>query len=185
MYDYQQNAARKDAERERVAYEKALAKYDAINMAADEGVFQVTIQSDSGTITMPVSFVTGRDVATWLAEAQAAWLKQVEKYLNSSLVNLGEETEVEQNRVWLRQEQAEEAAAQRRAAFQAEAQQIRQEDLAQQAAATAAPKQVGRPRKPRPQPELVGQMAGAAAAVPMNGSTAHAAARATGSTPQA
>jgi hypothetical protein len=97
MYNFQQNAVRKDAERERAVYEKLLAKYDTLSTAADEGVFQVTVHTDSGTITIPTEFAKGRGIAIELAEVLSDWIIKIERNLNSSLEALGDEVKEDQN----------------------------------------------------------------------------------------
>lgn len=118
MYNFQQGShgPERDAERETVAYQKLLAKYEALRTAADEGVFQVTIHSDSGTITMPVSFLEGRNIAITLAEHFADWVEHVEKSLNYSLEAVGDELKLDRKEKEARQQQRNREAVVSRAA---------------------------------------------------------------------
>lgn len=158
MYNFQQavHGPSIEAAREKAAYDKLLAKYEALQFAADEGVFQVTVHTDSGPITVPVSFLEGRNIAALLAESFAEWVQQMENTLNWSIEAAGDEFKIDK-----KQKEARAAAKQPVAPA-----------LAQQAAATATPAQrgPGRPRRAAtPKPEVGQQLAVAANAVPMNG----------------
>lgn len=107
MYNFQQGShgAEQDAERETVAYKKLLTKYDALRLAADEGVFQITIHTDSGSINVPVSFLAGRNIATQLAEDFANWVEHIEKSLNYSLEAVADELRADRKEKEERQQQ--------------------------------------------------------------------------------
>ncbi len=169
MYNFQQavHGPSIEAAREKAAYDKLLAKYEALQFAADEGVFQVTIHSDSGPITVPVSFLEGRNIAALLAESFAEWVQQMETTLNWSIEAAGDEFKIEKERKVAAEEALEARQKAGRAAIAAS---YEVPVLAQQAAATAAPVQrkPGRPKR-QPQPEVAQQLAVAANAVPMNG----------------
>jgi uncharacterized protein (DUF885 family) len=182
MYDYQENYSRLAAEREKVVYERMLTQYDALLTASIEGVFEVTVRSQSGAITIPVTLSDGISLTHELIECFSERIESVERNLNTSLAELGAETKhgktTSDRLVEVREKNAVEFAA-----WQA----AEQSYLAQQAATTATPTQKGpgRPKKAiTPKPELMEAVGVMAAQVPMNGSTANAAALATGSMPQ-
>jgi hypothetical protein len=89
MLDYQKNYTRKCAKRETKVYKKLVAQYHELLTAADEGVFQITVHSQSGTITVPVDMKDGSQLTVELLEC---FIKRIERNLNSTLVELGYET---------------------------------------------------------------------------------------------
>lgn len=117
MYNFQQTAhgPERDVEREKVAYDKLLVKYAALRLAADEGVFQVTIHSDSGVITVPVSYFEGCSIAISLAEGFSKWIGHVEGALNYSLEAVADELRAERKEQEARQQQRNQEAAVARA----------------------------------------------------------------------
>lgn len=183
MYDYLKNSALQTAEREKAVYDKMLSLYNQLLFAATEGVYEISVRSHSGLITVPVDLSDGISIAMILAEAFSCRVDKVEEDLNTILMEVGQVADTELNKKWL----AKEALTEQHKRNMAEiAQRYSTPALAQQAAATAAPVQkVGRPRKAAtPKPELMEAVGALAAQVPMNGSTANAASRATGETPQ-
>jgi hypothetical protein len=184
MYDYQENYSRHAAAREKAVYDKLLEQYDALLKASIEGVFEITVRSQSGAIRVPVSLNDGIELTNNLIEAFTGRIDMVERHLNVSLAELGSETELEMKREKEREQEREATIRRNQEAYAAEIQQSLNDYnrlLARDAATSATPiqKGPGRPRKVRLQPELVGEVAGMAAGVPMNSGTALAAGRAT------
>jgi hypothetical protein len=155
MYDHTNDWVNAHTSRLKQLHEDFLAKYDAIQYAQIEGVFECTLRSTSQTVTVGIG---GDEIAQILIE-----------YLSRKLDNI------------------EDRMTYHQAEFVEEMNEAPQ--LAQQAAATAAPAQKGpgRPRKAaKPKPELMEAVGVMASQVPMNigTGTGNAAARATGTMPQ-
>lgn len=183
MYNYLEGSALQAVEREKAVYEKMLSQYQQLLFDATEGVYEISVRSHSGLITVPVNIADGISITHILVEAFSNRVDKVEENLNTTLIELGNEAEVALNKKWLAKEALIEEHKRNLAVIE---QRYSTPALAEQAATTAAPIQkVGRPRKAaKPQAEVMKAVGALAAQVPMNGSTANAAARATGSTPQ-
>lgn len=179
MYDYQENYSRLTADRERAVYEKLLAQYDALLVASIEGVFEITVRSQSGAIVVPVFMNKGIGFTNDLIEYFSERIDRVERNLNTTLKEIGEEAKHAKST----SEMLEEIRQQNKTDF-AQQYAIQQAQLASQAAATAAPVQKG-PGRPRraaiPRPGAMEAAGAMAAQVPMNGSTGQAVGRAVNS----
>jgi hypothetical protein len=92
MLDYQKNYTHKAAKRERKVYKKLLAQYHQLLFAADEGVFEITVRSQSGAVTIPVDLTHGSQLTADLVDGFLGRIKQLEHNLNNSLIELGFET---------------------------------------------------------------------------------------------
>lgn len=165
MYDYLDHHGERAIERKKAIYEKLAAQYYELLSASDEGVFEITVRSQSGSITIPVDLKTGNDLTCNLADAFAVRVDKLEEDLNMVVQNLG----LDNQRV--KHQAAADGREARVAGIEAQAAAI---EAARIETLQTPARQVGRPRKQTM--HAVGQMA---AQVPMNGSTAHAAARAT------
>jgi len=164
MYDYLDHYGKRAIERQKAVYDKLAAQYYQLLSASDEGVFEITVRSQSGTITIPVDLKVGSGIASELAENFSLRVDKLESNLNTTVANLGVENRSTQR-------EAEEKSLRRAAPTPSYA-------LAQQAATPVAQAPV--PQSARPRKATMKAVAGEAALVPMNsGSTAHAASRAT------
>ncbi|MVN78080.1 hypothetical protein GO988_17255 [Hymenobacter sp. HMF4947] len=113
MLDYQKNYTHKTAKRERKVYKKLLAQYHQLLSAADEGVFEITVRSQSGAITVPVSLGDGGQLTADLVDCFAGRIQLLERNLNNSLIEIGFETKKGREKKQKKQAQwAAETAAQ-------------------------------------------------------------------------
>jgi hypothetical protein len=162
----------------RALYNELEAKYTDALFAQSEGVFEITIRSQSKTISIPID---GMDACQLVIEEISSRLSKTERDLRWHTAEQGVEYADELQQTRLKKEQADKDREQRWTEYEDQ-----QRQLARQAAATATPAQKpGRPRKAAtPKREVMETVGAMAAQVPMNGSTANAAARATGLTPQ-
>jgi hypothetical protein len=92
MLDYQKNYTHKAAKRERKVYKKLLVQYHQLLAAADEGVFEITVRSQSGAIAIPVDLKHGGQLTADLVDYFVERIQRLERNLNNSLVELGWET---------------------------------------------------------------------------------------------
>lgn len=179
MYNYRNALREQEVAHERAAYELLLTAFGGLNLAACEGVYEITVRSATQSVTVQVPFVLGGSIASELSSELEDRVVSAENRLNGTIEKAGFDVKAERNGKQARDAKHEENVRQMQAAYEAQ-----QRGLAQMAAASATPPQKGpgRPRKARPEPALVGEVAGLAAAVPMNhGSTGHAVSRATNS----
>jgi hypothetical protein len=178
MYNHQDTWLPTEAQQLEKLYAKQLAQWNALLFAHKEGVFEITIRSQSITETIVLD---GDQIAWELAEAVSDKLSATEAKIRRHTLDKHEHFQDDEK-------QEARAEKRRQEAVDLEHEVYRLNTLlAQQAASTAEPvqRQAGRPRKQAtPKPEVMEQVAAQAAQVPMNGNTANAAARATGSTPQ-
>jgi hypothetical protein len=182
MYNYRTALREQEVAHERAAYELLLTAFGGLNLAACEGVYEITVRSVTQTVTVQVPFRLGNAVATDLSSELEDRVVRAENRLNLTVENAGLECRIDRESKEQRDTQHHANIQQAQAAYAAQAQQLVKQVTA------PAPQQPGpgRPRKKvaAPTPELVGELATGAAGVPMNGSTAHAVARATNA-PQA
>ena len=108
MLDYQKNYNRKCAKRETKVYKKLVAQYHNLLTAADEGVFQITVHSQSGTITVPVDMKDGGQLTAELLECFIKRIQRIERNLNNTLAELGFEAKQARNK---KQQEAAETIA--------------------------------------------------------------------------
>lgn len=160
MYDYQQNYSQQAAEREKAVYESMLAQYNALLYASDEGVFEVTIRSQSGAVTIPVNLLHGTQLTQDLIEGFSRRIDKLQSNLNATIEEIGLETRSKTTRK-AREEAEREAVMQRNRVAYA--------DLAQQVAVPEPVTFNTKTRKPRP--ETMKAVGGRAAQVPMNQAT--------------
>jgi predicted helicase len=92
MYDYQKHYTRKMVKRERRVYKGLLAQYHQLLLAMDEGVFEITVRSESGAVTVPLSLAHSGQVVMEVVELHAKRLQQAEKRLNASVKEANFET---------------------------------------------------------------------------------------------
>jgi hypothetical protein len=178
MYNHQEKYHEIQLAVLRALYAELEAKYSDALFAQSEGVYEVTIRSQSKTISIPID---GLDACQLVIEELSDRLSKTERDLRWHTAEQGGEYADQIQKERLSGVKREQDTAQRWADYEDQ-----QRQLAKQAAGTAAPIQkVGRPRKATtPQPQIMEQVAAQAAQVPMNGSTANPAARATGEMPQ-
>lgn len=147
-------------------YDKFKGIYHALLLAQDEGVYEITVRSQTGVITVPVSFSDGTEIAAMMVENFSKRVDHMETLLNGQLEEAGHELAYDRKKAVIESEAREVEINKERARVAA--------NLAQQAAATAAPAQKGpgRPRKAAtPKPEVMEAVGAIAAQVPMNGSS--------------
>lgn len=159
MYDYQQNAGEFTAQRERAVYEKLVGVYNQLLFAADEGVFEVTIRSQSGAIVVPVSLNDGSQLTHDLLGVFCKQIDRVEDSLNRVIAENGVEVRQELARKQQQARQREEDAVAARAAYEAQTRVL----AVQATVEPAGPKRVRQSR-----PDVMKQTALAASGVPMN-----------------
>lgn len=93
MYDFQENYTQQAAEREKAVYDKLVAQFHQLLYAADEGVFEITVRSLSGPITVAVA--NGSELTQYVVEALSKQIGRIETNLNRTVAEMGSEVKSE------------------------------------------------------------------------------------------
>ncbi|OGX80839.1 hypothetical protein BEN47_06165 [Hymenobacter lapidarius] len=169
MYDYQQNFSQESATRQTTIYNKLVAQWAALLLASDEGVFEVTIRSQSGPVTIAVCLNDGTEIAQLLAENFGKRIARLEHNLNTTLGEIGLEVRADLQAAQRQEVQRDAESAQRRAEWDAYTRTLaEQQGKALAALAREQASQRGTARRARVAPAAMSKAAKQAAAGPMN-----------------
>lgn len=98
MYDYLKNYNGDTIARYTALYEKFQGMYHALLFAQDEGVFEITVRSQSGAVVIPVGFGDGTEIAAMMVENFSKRVDDIQHQLNYQITELGAEIEASQKR---------------------------------------------------------------------------------------
>jgi hypothetical protein len=117
MYNYQKNSLHEEAAREHAVYTKMVAQYQQLLTASDEGVFEVTVRTQSGSIAVAMSLNDGNGIAASVADVLGKRIDVLERRLNGTLSDIGADTEEQFLKLMEKEAQQQAAMQQRKAQY--------------------------------------------------------------------